>query len=111
MKTRSLPFVLSARSLTKRKISKLPPSAGISVEETIVDLLVASEGRVITIMECLSEENVKKAIKHPLSIIASDGAGYSIAHKETGELVHPQLLWNLSADFGKICPGRKISDS
>ena len=30
------------------------------------------------------------AIQHPFSIISSNGAGYGIEHKETGELVHPR---------------------
>ncbi|MFA6918330.1 MAG: amidohydrolase family protein, partial [Candidatus Gracilibacteria bacterium] len=78
-----------SKSLPERKISKIAEARGISAEEVIVELLIASEGRVITLLDCLGEENVRNAIKHPLSVIASDGAGYDIAHKNTGEIVHP----------------------
>ena len=89
------------KNLPERRISKIAEARGVSAEEAIVDLLVASEGRVITLLDCLSEDNVRKAIKHPLSIIASDGAGYDIAHKETGELVHPRCFGTFPKVLGK----------
>jgi N-acyl-D-amino-acid deacylase len=97
-----------AKSLTKRKISEIAKERGVSVEEVIVDLLVASEGRVITTMECLSEDNVKKAIQHPLSIIASDGAGYGVGHEESGELVHPRCFGTFPRVLGKYVREEKI---
>lgn len=97
-----------AKNLAKRKISEVAKVRGASVEEVIIDLLSASEGRVVTIMECLLEENVKKAIRHPLSIIASDGAGYSIAHKDTGELVHPRCFGTFPRVLGKYVREEKI---
>jgi len=76
------------RTLARRKISEIAASQDKSVEDAVVDILIASEGRVITSMEILSEENVKKAIAHPLSMIATNGAGYNQDHRGTGELVH-----------------------
>ncbi|MDD5490011.1 MAG: D-aminoacylase [Candidatus Moranbacteria bacterium] len=97
-----------SKSLTKRKISEIAAERGLSVEEAIVDLLVASEGRVITLMECLSEENLKKLISHPLSIIATDGAGYSVSDKESGELVHPRCFGAFPRVLGKYVREEKI---
>ncbi|OGI27617.1 MAG: hypothetical protein A2359_04820 [Candidatus Moranbacteria bacterium RIFOXYB1_FULL_43_19] len=97
-----------SQSLAKRKISEIAAERGLTVEETIVDLLVASEGRVITLMECLSEDNLKKLIKHPLSIIATDGAGYSVSHKDSGELVHPRCFGTFPRIFGKYVREEKI---
>ncbi len=96
------------KSLTKRKISEIAAAKGLSVEETIVDLLVAGEGRVITLMECLSEENLKKFIRNPLSIVASDGAGYSLSHKESGELVHPRCFGTFPRVLGKYVREEKL---
>jgi len=81
-----------SKSLAKKSLSEIAAAQEISVEEALIDLLIASEGRVVTIVDCLSEENVKKAIRHPLSMIASDGAGYGISHKNSGELVHPRCF-------------------
>jgi N-acyl-D-amino-acid deacylase len=76
------------KTLTRRKITEIAKSQGQTVEDAIIDILIASEGRVITSMEVLGEENVKKAIIHPLSIIATNGAGYDLEHAAGGEIVH-----------------------
>ncbi len=96
------------RKLSERRIRKIAEARGISAEEVIVDLLIASDGRVITLLDCLSEENVKKAIAHPLSIIASDGAGYNVAHKDTGELVHPRCFGTFPRVLGKYVREEKL---
>ena len=80
------------KTLARRKITEIAKSQGKSVEEAVIDILIASEGRVISSMEVLSEENVKKAIVHPLSMIATNGSGYSEAHRETGEVVHQRCF-------------------
>ncbi len=76
------------KSLTRRKIVDIARTQGKTVEDAIIDTLLASEGRVITSMEVLNDKNVEKAIKHPLSMIATNGSGYSVEHAETGEFVH-----------------------
>lgn len=96
------------KNLPERKISKIASARGISAEEAVVDLLLASEGRVITLLECLDEANVKKAIAHPLAIIASDGAGYNIDHKDTGELVHPRCFGTFPRVLGKYVREEKL---
>jgi N-acyl-D-amino-acid deacylase len=96
------------KSLPERKISKIAEARGVSTEDVIVDLLIASEGRVITLLDCLDEENVRNAIKHPLSIIASDGAGYDIAHKDTGDIVHPRCFGTFPRVLRKYVREEKV---
>lgn len=97
-----------SKNVSERRISKIAEIRGISVEDVIVELLLASEGRVVTLLDCLSEENVKENIKHPLSIVASDGSGYDISHKETGELVHPRCFGTFSRVLGKYVREEKL---
>ena len=78
------------KTLTRKKIIDISRSQGKSVEETIIDILIAGEGRVITMMDILSEKNVAKAIRNPFSIIASNGAGYDFDYIHSGDLVHPR---------------------
>lgn len=78
------------KTLARKKVTEIAQAQGKSIEETVIDILVASEGQVITSMEVLSEENVKKAIVNPLSLIASNGSGYDLKHAQTGERVHPR---------------------
>jgi N-acyl-D-amino-acid deacylase len=78
------------KTLNRKKITEIAKLQGKSVEDVVLDVLAASEGRVITTMDVLSERNVDKAVVNPFSIISSNGSGYNIEHRETGEMVHPR---------------------
>ncbi len=97
-----------AKDLPEKRISKIAEARGISAEEVVVDLLIANEGRVITLLDCLDEKNVRKLIGHPSSIVASDGSGYGLAHKETGELVHPRCFGTFPKVFRKYVREEKL---
>jgi N-acyl-D-amino-acid deacylase len=81
--------------LTRRKVSDIARAQNKGVEETVLDLLIASNGRVVTITEALNEKNLEKAIASPMSVIASNGSGYSVEHKSGDDSVHPR-------DFGSF---------
>lgn len=76
--------------LSRHKVSEIATLHAKSPETVVVELLLASEGRAIVSIESLSEKNVRRAIQHPFSIVSSNGAGYSEAHSETGDRVHPR---------------------
>ncbi len=78
------------KRLTRRHVGEIAKVQEKTSEETVIDLLIASEGRVITMMNVLSEKNMIKAVQNPFSIISSNGAGYNTEHVESGELVHPR---------------------
>lgn len=96
------------KTLSRRKIVDIAKSQGKSVEEAIIDVLIASNGRVITMMEVLSEKNVSKIIQHPFSMISSNGSGYNIKHKNSGELVHPRNFGTFPRVLGKYVRERRI---
>lgn len=96
------------KTLSRKKIVDIAETQGRSVEETIIDILLASEGRVITMMEVLSEDNVIKAIKNPLSIISTNGSGYDVEHKNSGELVHPRNFGSFPRILAKYVKEKKI---
>ncbi len=79
-----------SRMLSRRRISEIALLQGSTPEQTLLDFLLASDGHAIVSLEVLSPKNVRDAIQHPFSIIASNSAGYNIEHKHTGELVHPR---------------------
>jgi N-acyl-D-amino-acid deacylase len=78
------------KKLTRRRVVDIARAQGKTSEETILDLFVASDGRLVTMMDVLSEKNMVKALHNPFSIISSNGAGYSVEHASSGELVHPR---------------------
>ena len=92
-----------------KKISEIAQGQGVSVEEAVINMLVASEGRVITFFETLNEDNVKLALKHPLGFIASDGSGYNMDYYERKkELVHPRCFGTFPRVLGKYVREEKI---
>ncbi|MEK7453207.1 MAG: amidohydrolase family protein [Patescibacteria group bacterium] len=64
----------------------------VSEEIAIINLLLASNMRVIVFAHILSEENLQSGIKHPLSIISSDGAGYDLEYKKNKDMPHPRAF-------------------
>ncbi len=96
------------KTLARKSIAEIAQSQGKSIEEAVIDTLIASEGMVITSMEVLSEENVEKAIVHPLSIIASNGSGYNLEHAKSGELVHQRSFGTFPRVLSKYVADKKI---
>jgi len=73
-----------------KTIGAIAKNQGSGVIETIINLLVAAEGKLVVFWSALSEENFIKALKSPLSIIASDGATYNLNDVKNGFLAHPR---------------------
>lgn len=78
------------KALNHKRIEDIARIQGKSVEDAIIDVLIASDGHVVTMMEVLSEKNVDKGVINPFSIISSNGSGYDVEHVKTGEVVHPR---------------------
>src|SRR3989344_331161 len=73
-----------------KTIGKIAGNQGGNIIETIINLLIAAEGKLVVFWPALSEENFIKALKSPLSIIASDGAAYNLNDTKDGFLAHPR---------------------
>ena len=78
------------KTLNRKSVLELAQTQKKTVEDVIVDILIASDGQVVTMMEVLSEKNVDSGVINPFSIISSNGSGYCLEHRETGEMVHPR---------------------
>ena len=96
-----------SKMLTRRRISEIAILQGKTPEEVVLDLLLASDGRAIVSMEVLSEKNVLRAIQHPFSVISSNGVGYDLAHRATGDLVHPRNFGTFPKVFADYVRGQK----
>lgn len=81
------------RTFIGKKITEIARAQETSIEEAIINMLIASKGRIITFLDTLSKDNVETGIIHPLSFIASDGFGYNVQyyHKKK-EMVHPRCF-------------------
>lgn len=77
-------------TLVGKTIGEIARNQSRPPEEIIMALLLAAEGRVIAHFETLSERNVKLGLGHEAAHIATDGAGYTLAHEKSRERVHPR---------------------
>lgn len=96
------------KTLSRRKITEIAEAQNKSVEEAIIDILLASDGRVIISSEVLSSENLKKAAGSDFSMVASNGSGYNLGHEGTGELVHPRSFGSFPRVIRKYVIEEKI---
>lgn len=96
-----------SKTLARRKIVEIAASQEKSVEDAIVDILIAADGQVIISMDVLSEQNIQKAIAHPAAIISTNGSGYRDDHGKTGELVHPRSFGTFPRVLSKYVLGNK----
>lgn len=88
--------VLSVSSLNKMivrtNVLDMAHAEGKSPEDVIFDVLLASDDRAIVSLDALSEENIEKGLRHPFSIISTNGTGYPLQHAETREAIHPRCF-------------------
>ncbi|NTW27044.1 MAG: D-aminoacylase [Candidatus Moranbacteria bacterium] len=96
------------KSLNHKKITEIAQIQGKSVEDAIIDVLIASNGHVVTMMEVLSEKNVDKAVINPFSMVSSNGSGYNTEHRETGEMVHPRNFGSFPRVLANYVRGRSV---
>lgn len=76
------------KSLAGKKIGDLAVASSLSVEETVLNTLVAANGQVIVLDSTVNEDHVRQLLVHPRSIVGTDAAGYDLRYR--GELVHPR---------------------
>lgn len=88
-------------TLIGRTITEISKNQGVTPEEAVMRILMAAEGRAIAFMAVVSEENVKLGLAHPTSHIVSDGAGYTLDHKRSRELVHPRSFGAFARVIGR----------
>ena len=96
------------RMTVRNTIADLAKMQERSPEETVLELLLASEGRAIVSLEVSSEKNVMKAIRDPFSIISSNGVGYGTEYGKTGERVHPRNFGTFPKVFAEYVRKEKI---
>ena len=73
-----------------KSLKEIAQNQGTSVEEAVLNLLIASEDRITVFTDTINEDNMRAALSHPASFVASDGVGYSTALEKNGDLVHPR---------------------
>ena len=78
-------------SLVGKTIKELADDAGLSVGEAVAGLFLSNDGKVILLRESFKDEQeVWNTLSHPLALVGSAGAGYTLHVEEGGEQPHPR---------------------
>ena len=81
-------------SAVGHNIAQIAYNHGVGVEEALVDLIYASEGRARVMVEGISDDHLGKLIHHAASCISTDGIGYQCQVQR--EFPHPRSYGTMS---------------
>lgn len=91
-----------------KRVSQIAKDLDVDPIEFVFDLLIAEKGSVATLVFCMDDQDIKTIMKHPLTIIASDGravATYGQLHKGS---VHPRYYGAFPRVLGKYVRQEKV---
>lgn len=94
--------------LVGKSLGEMGENRGLSPAEMVIEILIAGGGHVLVFDHTLDEGNVERAVSHPLSLVASSGAGYSEHSKDAGQLVHPRCFGTFPRFLGQYVRERKL---
>ena len=96
------------KSAVGHTIAELAEEGGLSPEETILEILRTSEGRVTVMGRTISMKNTKSEIIDPNSIIASDGMGLAQDAQKSDDLTHPRSFGTFPRYLSKFVSSLNI---
>ena len=91
-----------------KRISEISAALNVDPLECVFELLVKEQGSVPTLVFCLAEDDIESIMRHPQTIIASDGravATYGELHKGSP---HPRYYGAFPRVLGKYVREKKI---
>ncbi len=94
---RNLGSIIVASSETNpafngKTISQIAKNQESAIEEAFVNVIGGTDAQVIGFDHNLSPQVQEAFLKHSLSVIATDGAGYDFAYRPQQGLVHPRCF-------------------
>lgn len=78
------------KSIIGKNMLEIAKNQGLSVENALIQLIVASEGRARVIVDSISEKHIKELLSFENCIIGSDAAGYDDNLIQSKTYEHPR---------------------
>ena len=96
------------RMMNRTNVLDMARAEGKTPEEIIFDVLLASDDCATVSLDAISEENIENELRHPFSIVSTNGTGHSLQHAETGETIHPRCFGAFPRVLSRYVRERKI---
>ena len=91
-----------------RRLGDLSAARAADPYQLTVELLRRSEGQVGMVGFAMSEENVERALAHPLSMVCSDGAAVAVDGPARRGHPHPRSLGSFPRVLGHYVRDRRV---
>ena len=91
-----------------KRISEISKMLNIDPLDFVFDLLIQESGSVKTLVFCMDEADIKTIMKHPNTIIASDGRAVATYGKLNQGSTHPRYYGTFPRVLGKYVRDEKI---
>jgi len=96
------------KAMEGKTVAEIAQELDMDPIEFVFDLLVSEKGAVKTIVFCMDEADIQSILKHPKTIIASDGrAGAVYGPLDTGR-THPRYYGTFPRILGKYVRDEKL---
>lgn len=96
------------RDVQGRRLGDLSGERALDPWRLTLDLLTRSEGNVGMVGFAMSEENVERALAHPLSVVCSDGGAFAISGPARRGHPHPRGLGTFPRVLGRYVRERGV---
>ncbi|MBI4120445.1 MAG: D-aminoacylase [Parcubacteria group bacterium] len=90
-----------------KSIAEIAANQNTAPEEAVLNLVAASRDQTVVFWHGLEENIVEMFLEHPLAMIASDGAGHSLAD-HAAMIPHPRCFGTSARVLGHFVRERKV---
>lgn len=96
------------KPLTGKTLAQVAAMRGTSPEDTIIDLVIEDDSRVDAAFFLMSEENIKKNIRWPWTMLGSDAGSMAPEGKFMLKNTHPRAYGNFARFLGKYIRDEQV---
>ncbi len=96
------------KPLTGKTLAQVAKMRGTSPEDTIIDLVIEDGSRVDTAYFLMSEDNLKKNIAWPWTMLGSDSASMAPEGRFLLKSTHPRAYGNFARFLGRYVRDEKV---
>jgi N-acyl-D-amino-acid deacylase len=96
------------KSIEGKRISEIAKELSVDPIDFIFDLLITEKGSVKTLVFCMNETDVRALMKHPQTIICSDGQAVAVEGALSKGSTHPRHYGAFPRVLGKYVRDEKV---
>ncbi len=96
------------KSIEGKRIAEISKELNIDPFDFVFDLLIKERGLVKTLVFCMDEEDIKTIMKHPHTIIGSDGRAVATYGELNKGSTHPRYYGAFPRVLGKYVREKKV---